>query len=118
MLTAIFPSDLMQQKNLFLHHLHKVIFVAFSLITFIIFVVVVLLFHPRSAPPRNTRVICQICFKIGHTTLECYQRMNFAYQGREPPQNLSAMLPSANILCENLWYMDSGATNHFTYNMD
>ncbi|XP_026459441.1 uncharacterized protein LOC113360110 [Papaver somniferum] len=50
-------------------------------------------FRPSSSTdgsaPRTTasaaRIICQICSKVGHTAIECFQRMNFAYQGRDPP---------------------------------
>ncbi len=43
----------------------------------------------------NTRPTCQICYKHGHTALDCYQRMNFAYQGRQPPTKLAAMASAA-----------------------
>ncbi|KAK9984565.1 hypothetical protein SO802_034090 [Lithocarpus litseifolius] len=34
---------------------------------------------------QGQRPVCQICGKNGHTALDCYHRMNFAYQGRHPP---------------------------------
>jgi hypothetical protein len=40
---------------------------------------------------NTSRPTCQICYKQGHTALDCYQRMNFAYQGRQPPAKLAAM---------------------------
>lgn len=36
-------------------------------------------------------MVCQICGKMGHITLECYQRNNFAYQGTPPRPSLAAM---------------------------
>jgi hypothetical protein len=43
----------------------------------------------------SSRPICQICYKPGHTAIDCYQRMNFAYQGRHPPAKLAAMATAA-----------------------
>ena len=62
--------------------------------------------------PRPT---CQICYKSGHTALDCYQRMNYAYQGRHPPAKLAAMATSAPINPnQTTWISDTGATDHFT----
>ena len=37
---------------------------------------------------------CQICQKVGHTAIDCYHRMDFAYQGRIPSSRLAAMVAS------------------------
>uniref|UniRef100_A0A2N9JAW9 Retrovirus-related Pol polyprotein from transposon TNT 1-94-like beta-barrel domain-containing protein n=1 Tax=Fagus sylvatica TaxID=28930 RepID=A0A2N9JAW9_FAGSY len=78
-------------------------------------------YSPNSQNPQswnqslNSRPICQICYKPGHTALDCYQRMNYAYQGRHPPAKLAAMAtatpPDSN---QTTWISDTGATDHFT----
>uniref|UniRef100_A0A2N9G9X8 Integrase catalytic domain-containing protein n=1 Tax=Fagus sylvatica TaxID=28930 RepID=A0A2N9G9X8_FAGSY len=66
-------------------------------------------------------VVCQICGKTGHLALDCFHRMNFAYQGRQPPAKLAA-IASTNMTnafnayssTQSSWISDTGATNHFT----
>uniref|UniRef100_A0A2N9HBT2 Integrase catalytic domain-containing protein n=1 Tax=Fagus sylvatica TaxID=28930 RepID=A0A2N9HBT2_FAGSY len=50
-------------------------------------------FSPKS---DSTRPQCQICGKIGHLAIDYYQRMNFAYQGKNPPSKLAAMATTNN----------------------
>jgi hypothetical protein len=79
---------------------------------------------PSSVPPpfhNTSRPTCQICYKQGHTALDCYQRMNYAYQGRQPPAKLAAMASAAypsqlsdSWPAQTTWISDSGATDHFT----
>lgn len=81
-------------------------------------------FHPRtppaftSIPPpasfKSTHPPCQICNDDDHLSPECTNRFNFAYQGKQPPANLHAMLAAANIFGENLWYADNGANQHIS----
>jgi hypothetical protein len=40
--------------------------------------------NPQSSPYSTSRPTCQICYKPGHAAIDCYQRMNYAYQGRHP----------------------------------
>ncbi|CAL8150773.1 unnamed protein product [Prunus armeniaca] len=42
------------------------------------------------ASSMNTRLVCQICGKPGHPALDCYQRMNLAYEGRIPAKGANA----------------------------
>uniref|UniRef100_A0A2N9J182 Integrase catalytic domain-containing protein n=1 Tax=Fagus sylvatica TaxID=28930 RepID=A0A2N9J182_FAGSY len=42
----------------------------------------------RNNSQRGSRPQCQICGKLGHQALDCYHRMDFAYQGRHPPAKL------------------------------
>ncbi|RZC71320.1 hypothetical protein C5167_034525 [Papaver somniferum] len=75
--------------------------------------------YPYARPPPSDlysgdKPTCQICRKYSHDATECWNCMNFAYQGRQPPRNICAMLAAANIFGENPWYMDSGANNHLT----
>ncbi|KAA8528735.1 hypothetical protein F0562_036090 [Nyssa sinensis] len=65
--------------------------------------------------PMPSRPPCQICNRSGHSALDCYQRMNHAYEGRIPTQKLTAMavIASSNIP-STTWISDSGASNHIT----
>ncbi|TQD80693.1 hypothetical protein C1H46_033719 [Malus baccata] len=63
------------------------------------------------------RITCQICGKEGHPALDCYQRMNAAYEGRIPAQRLSAMASSSiplNRQKNGSWLIDTGANAHIT----
>ena len=60
---------------------------------------------------------CQICYKNGHTTLDCYHRIDFAFQGKHPPTKLAAMSFSSNAFTSNCWVSDTGATDYFTPNL-
>uniref|UniRef100_A0A2N9HLR0 Reverse transcriptase Ty1/copia-type domain-containing protein n=1 Tax=Fagus sylvatica TaxID=28930 RepID=A0A2N9HLR0_FAGSY len=62
----------------------------------------------------SSRPTCQICYKNGHTALDCYHRMDFAFQGKHPPTKLAAMAFSSNASSSNCWVSDTGATDHFT----
>lgn len=45
--------------------------------------------QPSSSP--QGRPHCQICSKPGHLAIDCYNRLNMNYQGRNPSRQLSAM---------------------------
>uniref|UniRef100_A0A2N9GPV4 Retrotransposon Copia-like N-terminal domain-containing protein n=1 Tax=Fagus sylvatica TaxID=28930 RepID=A0A2N9GPV4_FAGSY len=72
--------------------------------------------NPQSWNPNpNSRPTCQICYKPGHTALDCYQRMNYAFQGRHPPAKLAAMATAVPFNPnQTTWISDTGATDHFT----
>ncbi|KAM2969511.1 hypothetical protein FF2_016605 [Malus domestica] len=73
-------------------------------------------FQRHNTTASNSHIQCQICWKYGHSALQCYHRGNFAYQGRPPTPNLTAMhanhQPSAPT--EQFWIADTGATSHMT----
>jgi hypothetical protein len=46
---------------------------------------------PGTFNGSSQRPQCQICGKTGHLALDCFHRMNFAYQGRQPPAKLAAI---------------------------
>jgi len=71
-------------------------------------------FPPTSRPP------CQICGKISHQALDCYHRMDFAFQGRHPPAQLAAMAAYTQDTpeVEQPWYLDSGANHHVTSELE
>ena len=77
-------------------------------------------YSANSSPFNNSiiansqRPTCQICYKMGHTAIDCYHRMNFTYQGRHPTSKLVAMASSTHNLSSNYWISDTGATDHFT----
>jgi hypothetical protein len=47
--------------------------------------------------PEHNRPTCQICGKLGHYAIDCYHRMDFAYQGKNPPTKLAAMTNASNL---------------------
>ena len=51
---------------------------------------------------------------MGHTTIDCYHKMDFAFQGKHPPPKLAAMAFSSNASTSYCWVSDTGATYHFT----
>ncbi|KAB2624056.1 hypothetical protein D8674_015716 [Pyrus ussuriensis x Pyrus communis] len=86
-------------------------------------------FFPRNTNQRNPaidgerfstsgeRITCQICGKPGHPALDCYQRMNSAYEGRIPTKRLTAMASSPitlNRQQNGTWLLDTGANAHVT----
>lgn len=66
-----------------------------------------------SPSPQSNRPVCQICHKIGHFAIDCYHRMDHAYQGRVAPQRLAAMVATHQPGDDDTWYSDTGA-NHIT----
>ena len=52
-------------------------------------------------PLKNERPTCQICGKAGHIAVDCYHRMDFAYQGKNPPTKLVAMASASNAALTN-----------------
>jgi hypothetical protein len=71
--------------------------------------------NPNFSNYNPNRPTCQICHKPGHTTLDCYNRMNYSYQGRHPPVKLAAMASATSYSpSTDCWVSDTGATNHFT----
>ncbi|KAJ0015033.1 hypothetical protein Pint_21008 [Pistacia integerrima] len=75
---------------------------------------------PFSAPPApstsRSRSPCQICKREGHQALDCFNRINYSFQGRHPPTELAAMVVEANTtyLNQHQWYADNGANIHVT----
>jgi len=69
---------------------------------------------------RSERPICQICGKVGHLALDCYHRMDYAYQGKHPPTKLVAMATASNACFtqDQPWLADNAATDHVTSNLN
>ena len=74
---------------------------------------------PFGSQGKSERPTCQICWKIGHYAIDCYHRMDFAYQGKNPPTKLATMANASNLhYTQNseTWLTDSGASDHVTAN--
>ncbi|CAM8893629.1 unnamed protein product [Rhodiola kirilowii] len=58
---------------------------------------------------------CQICRLFGHDALNCHNRFNEAYNAEEPRSRNAADRRNFN---GTHWYMDSGATDHLTSDLE
>jgi histone deacetylase 1/2 len=63
----------------------------------------------------RSRPQCQVCGIWGHSALTCRNRFNHAYQADAQRSGNSA---STSYHDERPWIMDSGATDHYTNDMD
>ncbi|KAK0573740.1 hypothetical protein LWI29_012800 [Acer saccharum] len=63
---------------------------------------------------NGNRLQCQICNRMGHSAIDCYNRMNHAYEGRIPTQRLSAMISTSAPFGSQSWLTDTGANAHIT----
>ena len=55
----------------------------------------------NSNTTNSQRPTCQICYKMGHTAIDCYHIMDFTYQGQHPTSKLAAMASSIDNLSSN-----------------
>ena len=62
----------------------------------------------------NTKLRCQICDRANHTALECWYRFEEDYQ----PSTKMAGTASTGYGVDTNWYVDSGATDHVTSELD
>jgi TRAP-type mannitol/chloroaromatic compound transport system substrate-binding protein len=56
---------------------------------------------------------------MGHYAIDCYHRMDFAYQGKNPTIKFAAMASASNLQhtqTTETWFTDTGATDHLTAN--
>jgi histone deacetylase 1/2 len=60
-------------------------------------------------------VFCQLCRKEGHTIIKCFKRFDASFTG--PPQK-SASSATTSYGVDTNWYMDSGAIDHITSELD
>lgn len=62
-------------------------------------------------------MICQICGKMGHPTLQCWHRFNNSYQYEDVPVALVAMkITDVTEHQSQEWFPDSSALAHITNN--
>ena len=73
--------------------------------------------NPNFPNPNPNCPTCQICYKPSHTTIDCYNRINYSYQGRHPPAKLAAMASATPSSSPNCWISDIGAIDHFTLDL-
>ena len=64
--------------------------------------------------PSSNPIHCQIFKKMGHSAIDCYNRMNHAYEGRIPPQQLSTMISTSASFSSPNWLTYIGANAHIT----
>ena len=62
-------------------------------------------------------VICQICGKEGHHADICYKRYDSSYSGGAQQQR-SASTATTGYGVDTNWYMDTGATDHITSDLE
>ena len=75
-------------------------------------------FTSHAQGPSNS-VICQVCFKLGHTAKKCYHRFNFYYQDQQTPKNQPQAMVTAHYQhTDNEWHPNTGATHHLTNDVD
>ncbi|XP_021306842.1 uncharacterized protein LOC110431725 [Sorghum bicolor] len=61
-------------------------------------------------------VLCQLCGKEGHTVVRCFKRFDQSYNG--PPPKSASSASTASYGVDSNWYMDSGATDHITGDLE
>jgi len=72
-----------------------------------------------SSPPASDKPPCQICGKFYHQALDCFHRMDHAFQGRHPSAQLSVMVATSNSETANdPWYADNATNQHITANLE
>ena len=66
-------------------------------------------------PNFQAGVFCQLCGKEGHSVIKCYKCFDPTFTG--PPQK-SAAAATASYGVDTNWYVDSGATDHVTGDLE
>ncbi|XP_010430659.1 PREDICTED: uncharacterized protein LOC104714886 [Camelina sativa] len=66
--------------------------------------------HQTTSQLQGQRPVCQICGRVGHTAIKCYNRFDNNYQSEVSAQAFSTLCVSD----EREWHPDSGATAHVT----
>lgn len=64
---------------------------------------------------NDTRPVCQVCFKRGHAASDCWHRFD---QNYVPEERHVAAAVSYAYGADSNWYIDSGATDHITSELD
>ena len=63
----------------------------------------------------DPRPICQVCYKRGHVAAKCWHRFDENYV---PDERHVAAAAQAAYAVDTNWYIDSGATDHITSELD
>jgi histone deacetylase 1/2 len=64
----------------------------------------------------SNKLTCQICGKGSHEAADCWHRYDESYQGQG--NSRSAGSATTNYGVDTNWYMDSGATDHITSELE
>ncbi|GAA0165293.1 hypothetical protein LIER_43710 [Lithospermum erythrorhizon] len=74
--------------------------------------------YPQNAsrPSYKSKMMCQICLKPGHTAAKCYQR--YVQSSSNDSSSKTALIATPSTIQDPSWYIDSGATNHITANLN
>ena len=72
--------------------------------------------HQSNGSNSGERPICQICGRVGHSAVKCYNRFDNNYQGGDMSQAFASMKVSDENGKE--WVTDSAATAHVTSSTD
>jgi hypothetical protein len=68
----------------------------------------------RPSPHMGSRPTCQVCGKMGHSALTCYNRFNQAYQAPGPSLTTYHAMATSPHTWDLNWYPDTGASHHVT----
>lgn len=81
-------------------------------------------FRGRGGRSNGSRPTCQVCGKYGHSAAVCYNRFDENYMGSAPGAsnndgnkasgNPAAFIATPEMLANDAWYADTGASNHVT----
>ncbi|XBI74553.1 hypothetical protein VPH35_068074 [Triticum aestivum] len=63
---------------------------------------------------KNADVFCQLCKRHGHDVFDCYKRFDHSFVRKERSANNA----STGQGYDPAWYLDSGATDHITGDLD
>jgi hypothetical protein len=69
-----------------------------------------------SGPLNSSRPTCQVCGGLGHIALNCYRKLDHAFQAARP--NLIAYTAGPSQPRDLNWYPDTGATHHITSDLN
>lgn len=69
----------------------------------------------RGGGQQGPRPVCQLCGKTGHTVIKCWYRFDQTYQ---PEEKVAAAATNSAYGVDTNWYVDCGATDHVTGELD
>jgi hypothetical protein len=63
-------------------------------------------------------MICQVCYKPGHSAKKIYHRFDVTYHDNAAKSsNLHGPMATTSVFSANDWHLDTGVTHHLTNNM-
>lgn len=73
--------------------------------------------NSHNSSSQSTRPVCQVCNRMGHIALDCYNRFNESFS-RETNPPIQAYHSAPSSTSDPNWYPDSSATHHLTSEID